>query len=131
MKAENLELHVTVLGWVNLIGGGLFLAGGLFCFVFFAGIGAASGDPKALGILGVIGTAAAFFLTVVALPGLAAGYGLLKRRTWARVLGMAVSILHLINVPIGTLIGIYGLWVLTDDGAREFFKGASVATGTA
>ena len=44
--------------------------------------------------------------------GLFAGIGLLKLRPWGRILGIVMSIVNLLYIPIGTIVGIYGLWVL-------------------
>ena len=40
------------------------------------------------------------------------GYGLMKRKFWARVLAIVAGILALINIPFGTALGVYTLWVL-------------------
>ena len=49
---------------------------------------------------------------LTAVLALIAGYGLLTRRPWGRVLGIVVGILALLKFPIGTALGIYSLWVL-------------------
>jgi hypothetical protein len=41
-----------------------------------------------------------------------AGWGLLQREPWARILALIVGFVSLFNVPIGTALGIYTLWVL-------------------
>ena len=33
-------------------------------------------------------------------------------RPWARIVGIIVAILSLLNIPLGTIVGVYGLWVL-------------------
>jgi hypothetical protein len=43
---------------------------------------------------------------------LIAGYGLLNRRPWGRIVAIIAAILALIKFPIGTALGIYTLWVL-------------------
>jgi hypothetical protein len=43
---------------------------------------------------------------------LVAGYGLLNRRPWGRIVAIIAAILALIKFPIGTALGIYTLWVL-------------------
>jgi hypothetical protein len=43
---------------------------------------------------------------------LIAGYGLLQRRPWGRVVAIIAAILALIKIPFGTALGIYTLWVL-------------------
>jgi hypothetical protein len=62
------------------------------------------------------------FLFVISLPGLLAGYGLLQRRPWARILGIIVGALHVFNIPIGTAIGIYTFVVLADPQAEAYFR---------
>ena len=70
------------------------------------------------------------FLGAFALPGLAAGYGLLKFKPWARIVGIVLSALKLINVPLGTILGAYGLWVLLSKDTERLFDGAPVVTST-
>jgi len=43
---------------------------------------------------------------------LVAGYSLMTRRPWGRVLAIIAAILALIKFPFGTALGIYTLWVL-------------------
>jgi hypothetical protein len=63
------------------------------------------------------------FLAALSAPGIAAGIGLLKRKSWGRFLAMVVGVLGLLNFPVGTLIGVYMLWVLMQDSAAEYFGG--------
>jgi len=60
-------------------------------------------------------------MAALGLPGLLAGYGLLTRKAWARVLAIVVGILSLLNFPIDAAIGIYTLWVLTQPVAAEYY----------
>ena len=58
---------------------------------------------------------------LLSLPGIIAGIGLLKFRPWARILTIVLSALNLMNIPFGTILGVYGLWVmLSDEGSRLF-----------
>ena len=61
------------------------------------------------------------------MPGLLAGYGLLKRASWGRVLAIVVGVLGLFNFPVGTVIGIYSLWVLLQNAATDYFTPAESA----
>ncbi len=117
MDQKQIEQHVPILGTLHLLGGALFAVLGLFVFLFLSGIGLAVDDPDALSILTVVGVSVGVLLVVLGVPGIVAGYGLLSRRSWARGLAIAVGILNLFNIPVGTAIGIYTLFVLlqTDD----------------
>lgn len=43
---------------------------------------------------------------------LAAGWGLYNREPWARTLALILAFFSLGSVPLGTILGIYTLWVL-------------------
>jgi len=51
-------------------------------------------------------------ILVKAAAGFLAGYGLLQREAWARILVLILGFLSLFNVPFGTALGVYTLWVL-------------------
>ncbi len=121
LHEQQLEQHVTVLGWLHIIGNLFFVLIGLFLFFFLRTIGAVSGDPQALVVLSVVGTFVGTLLTVLGLPGIVAGFGLLAHKEWARYLAIVLGVLNLLNAPIGTVIGIYTLWVLMQEDAAAFF----------
>jgi hypothetical protein len=60
-----------------------------------------------LGILVLVKSAAGFL----------AGWGLLQREPWARMVTLVLAFIALFNVPFGTALGIYSLWVLLPAGA--------------
>ena len=125
MDSRDYNTHVQVLAWINIGFSALFLFIGIFALFFLTGIGVASQEVEAMSILAFIGTAAALFFGALAVPGFAAGYGLLKRRNWGRVLAIIVAVLDLFNIPIGTAVGVYALWVLTHQQAADYFTPAA------
>jgi hypothetical protein len=61
-------------------------------------------------------------ITLLELPGLAAGWGLLTYRPWARPLDIALSVFDLFSIPIGTAVGVYSLWVMFRPETVELFR---------
>lgn len=61
--------------------------------------------------------------------GLAAGWGLLRRESWARLLAMIVGCIALIKVPFGTALGIYTLWVLISQNGEQQYATLSAQAG--
>lgn len=120
--------HVKVLAVLYLVMSGIGL---LFAVLIFFALGAAasivgmSASPDdaavAMPILGLTGTALSMMLLVLSLPGLVTGWGLLKLRPWARIVGIVLAVISLINFPIGTAIGVYGLWVLLTKETERLF----------
>jgi hypothetical protein len=51
-----------------------------------------------------------------------AGWGLLERRPWARTLAIVVAIIALLNPILGTILGIYTLWVLLPSDAEAEWR---------
>jgi hypothetical protein len=59
---------------------------------------------------------------VLAAAGFIAGWGLLERRPWARTLAIVVAIIALLNPILGTVLGIYTLWVLLPSDAESEWR---------
>ncbi len=120
--------HVRVLGVLNIIMGSLTAFGGVVVLLITGGVakfmttyaGVSDQDATvAAPILATIGLVVGVFLLLLAAPSIIGGIGLLNFRPWSRVLMIVVSICHLLHVPLGTALGVYGLWVLfSDDGRR-------------
>jgi hypothetical protein len=125
--------HVDLLGLLYVVAGALsalvavsLLSLGLGAFTIAWGpVGERSGMAATL-------TGATFILVAVVLlvwAGLCAwaGRGLRRRRPWARLITLALSVLPLFILPFGTALGLYSLWVLVHHEARQQFEPGSPA----
>jgi hypothetical protein len=120
--------HIKVLGVLFIALSAIGLCAAIF-FLFFMGAAAmsvhAGANPHdaavALPLIGVIGSALFVFILLLSLPGVVVGIGLLKFSPWARIAGIVLSALNLISIPFGTLLGIYGLWVLLNKETEALF----------
>ncbi len=130
-----MNTHVKVLGVLFLV----FSAFGLLAALIVGiGIGGAAGivgatadaDPAVIPILGLAGSVAVLVLLTLSLPGLVAGVGLLKFQPWARILGIVLCAVNLINLPFGTIFGAYGLWVLLTKETEALFRSGGAITNT-
>src|SRR5271154_3594722 len=55
--------------------------------------------------------------------GFSAGWGLLHREPWARVLTLILAFLVLfINIPVGTAVGVYTMWVLLPGDSEQEYE---------
>ena len=79
-------------------------------------------------LFSIIGTVLMLVALTLSVPGIIGGWGLLKRRSWARVLMIVLSALHLINIPFGTVLAVYGLWVLLSDQTESLFSAPKQVT---
>jgi hypothetical protein len=120
--------HVKVLGVLYIALSAIGLSAALFLMLAvgtassIVGVAADPGDAAvALPIIGLAGSALVIFLLALSLPGFIVGIGLLKLAPWARIAGIVLAIIHLINIPFGTVLGIYALWVLFSKEAEQLF----------
>jgi hypothetical protein len=120
-----MDKHVTFVAVINIALGFLGIFVGLVVFGVLIGAGIISQDPEAMKITTIVGIAVASFLILTSIPEIIGGFGLLKRRPWARVLILVIAVLDLLFIPIGTLIGIYVLWVLLQEDTAKLFRAST------
>lgn len=128
-----MEGHVRFLAILNIVFGSIGLLVGTGVFLLLGGIGTigatagSAGDADAflaLPILGAIGGLVFMILFIFSAPQIIGGIGLLKGQPWARILMIVLSAINLISVPIGTVTGAYGLWVLLNEETTRMFASA-------
>lgn len=120
-----MEKHIKILGIIFVICGvlGVLLSLAIMVFVGpFASSKIAEENPVfTTFIIGFIVEVAGFVAMLVSIIKGAAGICLLKRYSWGWILALLASVLSLFSFPVGTAIGIYGIWVLFNDEVKEIF----------
>ena len=104
-----MESHVRILGVLSILSGGIGGLSGIIFFYLSAGPAAAAAYGPIIGytIVGLM-----WLMLILAIPSILLGIGLMHFKPWARSIGTVVAIIELLNVPVGTILGIYALWVL-------------------
>jgi hypothetical protein len=112
--------HVRALAVLQIVYSSFGLLAGITVFLIFGGAALIAGitvpiDDKlvAVPVLAIVGGAISSVVILLSLPRFIAGIGLLRPGNWAKILTFVVSVLGLLDLPFGTALGIYGLWVLT------------------
>ncbi len=127
--ANDMKQHVSVLGVLFIVFGALGLLAAIFLLVVMGGaasiistVGADDPDAAVVApILGIVGGVLFFLVAALSIPGLAVGIGLVKFQNWARIGGLILSAVNLLNFPLGTALGVYGLWVLLSKETEAVF----------
>lgn len=124
-----MEKHVNVVGILWIVSGALGFIAGVIVMMVMLGAGmivgvsaGLEGTEVPIGVLAIVGTLVGGGLIVFSIPSIIAGIGCLKFKEWARILTIVLSILNLLNIPIGTAIGIYSLWVLFNKDTLPLFQ---------
>lgn len=122
-----MQKHIQLLGIIYIAYHAIGLVFAALIWGVLSSIGMMSGDPQAAGILTLVGTGIATLLFTLSAPGIVGGIGILKGWWWARYLVLLLGFLNLIRIPLGTILGIYTLWVLMQDESVEYFETDRVA----
>jgi riboflavin transporter FmnP len=122
MGRKKMEKHLSAVAALHV---GLSILGvilGIFVFVLLTGIGVIAQEKEALFILSTIGTGVGVFFLVISVPGIIGGIGLFKRKEWARILVVILAAINLLNIPFGTALGVYSIWVLVQKETVQLFR---------
>lgn len=125
MEDSKMKKHVMVVGAIHIGFGGLGLIAALA--VFFAlnfAKGFVVGEEIPNLVLGFLSLSIPLLIGFMSTLGLIGGIGLLSFKSWARYLIIVVAALGCLNIPIGTLKGVYSLWVLLQDDTVKLFERA-------
>jgi hypothetical protein len=123
MEESPMKKHISFVAalHIGLSIIGIFGAITLFFILRFAGSFVEDVDVanQVLQFIGIILPTAILSVSCI---GLIAGIGLLNYRKWARILVLIVSAIGCLNIPLGTLAGVYSIWVLMQDESIKLFN---------
>ncbi len=145
LNEQQLQIYEPITGWLLITHSLLGVIGGLIVFAviisgswFFTELTPVVNDPEGTRIFTILTTINTLTAIMIgglviglSIPALVAGIGVLARKSWARILGIIVSVFALISFPIGTLIGIYAIFVLMQDAATNYFASPPARLQTA
>jgi len=119
MKRPDLLLLVAIWAFFSAF---LYLIGiaaiATFSLPEALGFGWGPADPgsifgQSIGIL---------FLLCFSILSLAGGIGILKAKSWGRIVGIVIAVLSLFWFPVGTVIGVLVIIYLSKPEVREYFE---------
>jgi hypothetical protein len=113
------DKHLNILGALNVAVGASGLLGAVIVFWSMAGGSLMAAQPGVVLLRTVMGTAIALLITAFSAPTLAAGIGLLQGKPWAPKLALAMGAVNLLNIPFGTPVGIYTIWIFVHQPERH------------
>jgi len=118
-----MKKHVTVVGAIHIGFGilGLVAAVAVFFALRFA-MGFVENEEVPTMVLKFLSIGLPLLVGFMSTLGLVGGIGLLSFLSWARYLVIVVAALGCLNIPIGTLKGVYSLWVLFQDDTVKLFE---------
>lgn len=121
VPANRIAGHLRLLGILWLVVSALRLIPGLFLEAIFrpeSQFLPPEVPPFVPHLVQLIGLG---FVAVAILGGIT-GWGLLTRQPWARMAAIVFGVVSLLDVPFGTALGIYTLWVLLPGRSEEDYR---------
>lgn len=121
-----MESHKRLLSILHIAYGALHLVGYLVVHLIFSTMApfileeiSRNGDADAANIVGVVfmvvKSIAFIFIVILPLPSIIGGIAQLNNRSWGMTLMMISGCISLLNIPVGTALGVYTIWVYLEE----------------
>ncbi|MCX6121016.1 MAG: hypothetical protein NTX44_05310 [Ignavibacteriales bacterium] len=130
-----MEKHFTLVGILNIVYDSFALIGSFVLFAIAIGFryffelisrynhhGMDEVPPEVLDIVPFILTVIGILILVFAIIGIIGAVGVMKRKEWGRITLLVISFFNLIHIPLGTVLGVYSIWVLLNDETIRLFN---------
>ena len=114
------HLRVLAILWIAL--GVLRVIPGIFLLSFSHWQFPSEVPAEAEGFLHPLLSGIGWVMLLGAAACFVAGWGLLERLAWARLFTIIVGAISLVEVPFGTALGIYSLWVLLPESSEAEYQ---------
>jgi hypothetical protein len=126
LAGSRVARHLQTLSILWIVWSVLHVLGAVVLLILantlFTPFGPFRGSHEVPRIVQPILTTVGIVLLVQALAGIAAGWGLMDRQSWARVLAIVLGFVALPSFPLGTALGIYTIWVLLHSRGEEEYR---------
>ena len=119
MKEYTYRTHQKILGAIIIAYSALNLIGGVSVIAAINIINMFIDEPDIIHLVTFFTRLIGIILLVVSVPAFIAGVGLVKEKEWSKNLAFVVGIVLLIFFPVGTIIGIYSIWLNSQSLNRE------------
>ena len=130
-----MEKHVTLVGILNIVYRSMAIIGALILFALAFGFGYLMEfvsrfdhnemheiPPGVLNIVPIILTFVGVLIMIFSITGIIGAVGVLKKKEWGRITLLIVSFFSLLSIPLGTILGVYSIWVLLNDETIRLFN---------
>ena len=121
VEENRMKKHVNVAAILQIVFGSLNVIAAMAIAFAFGFVDQFVDDPTAVKVLGIVGTPLVVLFLLFGGAMIAGGVGLLSCKPWARILTLVMSAVGLLNIPIGTLKGVYIIWVLVQSETVSLF----------
>jgi hypothetical protein len=130
-----MEKHITLVGILNIVYRSLSIIGALVLFGLAYGFGYLMKfishfdhnemqeiPPEVLSIIQIVLTSIGILILIFSIAGIIGAIGVLRKKEWGRITLLVLSFFSLLSIPLGTVLGVYSIWVLLNDETIRLFN---------
>jgi hypothetical protein len=119
MRENTYKTHQKILGAIFIAYGVINLLGGIALLATLNVVNLFVDEPEVIQVVAVFSRLLGGILVATSIPAIVTGIGSLQEKKWSKNLGLVVGIIYLLFIPIGTVIGIYTIWLNSQTVIRE------------
>jgi hypothetical protein len=119
-----LKKHIELVGILHIVYHSVGMIWAALVMFILAYGGLFARDQTALMVVLVVAMVISGLVVIFSIPGIIGGAALLKMKPWGRTLTLVMGFLALIEIPLGTALGVYTIWALMNDETIKLFEGA-------
>ncbi|MGE5726283.1 MAG: zinc ribbon domain-containing protein [Acidobacteriota bacterium] len=116
------HLHLLAIFWFVMAAFWIIPTAVMFALAAAASAAPGNMPPPARIFAPILFLALGFLFLAIGGARAITAYGLLKARSWGRVLALIMAFLMLLDLPFGTALAVYTLWVLLPVEAGEEYQ---------
>jgi hypothetical protein len=118
------EQHNRYLSWAHFIHAGLSSLMMVGMFVIFTAVMAVDPNPPPFFFFIFMGFFMILIFGLMIVPSFVAGYGLKRRKRWARTASIIAGVTASMSAPVGIAVCIYTFWFLFSDPGKLLYDNA-------
>ena len=111
MRESTYRTHQKILGAILVAYGALNFTAGVALLASINVVNIFVDEVDIVQLVTLFSRVIGGILLLTSIPAIVGGIGLIQEKDWSKFLGLIVGIIYLLLFPIGTLIGIYSIWL--------------------
>ena len=119
MREHTFRTHQKIIGAIFIAYGAINLLGGIIMLAAGNIVSVVVDEMEVVQLVTIFSRLLGSTLVITSVPGIIAGIGYIQEKDWARNIGLIMGIVYLIFIPIGTVIGIYTIWLSSQRVIKE------------
>jgi hypothetical protein len=123
MEENRMKKHVTAVAILQIVFGAFSIIGAIVLIFAFGIAKHFADDQTASFVLNIISVPLTIGLVLLGTLDIIGAVGLFYSKNWARIMTLIMGGLGLLNIPIGTLKGVYVIWTLVQTETVALFEG--------